>query len=452
MWLRSTLPRLARLAAAIYYRIEYAGAAVPPRGPVLLVANHPNSLLDPMLVLAASGRPLRFLAKAPLFEDPKVGWLVRAFGSIPVYRAADDPSRMARNDEMFRAVHAALAAGDAVALFPEGISHSEPALAPLKTGAARIAIGSSALVGGAFPLVPVGLVFRDKERFRSRAQVVVGDPVRWDDLAGRGVHDPEAVRELTERVARALAALTVNLESWLDAPVVDTAMAIWAAEEGRTATPPEEAAWRGITARLLATVRALGDAEGEQLVRDVSRHARRLARLHLAPGDLHADTDHAAALRWSAARLPVVMPLPLLVAAAGWVLFWVPYRLTGWVVGRFPLAPDTRSTWKLLVGAGVYLVWLVVLAVVVGLGFRWYIGMLVLLAAPGVGMLGLRLREHWRGSWRDLRRWLLLRSRRRLVAGLRDEQRALHARLGRLLERLAPHPQEAHAIPERRSQ
>jgi 1-acyl-sn-glycerol-3-phosphate acyltransferase len=163
---------------------------------VLLVANHPNSLLDPVLVQAVAGRPVRFLAKAPLFTDAKVGWLVRGAGAIPVFRAADDPAQMGRNEDTFRAVHAALAGCAAVGIFPEGLSHLEPGLAPLRTGAARIALG----VGRVFPVVPVGLVFRAKDVFRSDALVLVGEPVPWDDLAPRGIADAEAVRDLTARI------------------------------------------------------------------------------------------------------------------------------------------------------------------------------------------------------------------------------------------------------------
>src|SRR5690606_25587955 len=191
---------LARLTASIYYRVRFRGAAIPPAGPVLLVANHPNSLIDPMMVAAAAGRPVRFLAKAPLFDDPKTSWLVRAAAAIPVYRRSDDPALVGRNDEMFSAVHQALANGAAVAIFPEGISHSEPSLAPLRTGAARIALGAASVIGGAFPVIPVGLDFRDKERFRSEALSLVGQAVSWDDLAALGTDDPDAVRELTERI------------------------------------------------------------------------------------------------------------------------------------------------------------------------------------------------------------------------------------------------------------
>src|SRR3990170_9112737 len=185
-WLHAVLPHASRAAAAVCYRIRYGGAPVPRGGLFLLVATPPNSLLDPMLVAAAAGRRVRFLAKAPLWDDGKTAWLVRGAAAIPVYRRADDPGQMDRNEDAFRAVHAALAGGAAVGIFPEGLSHSEPALAPLKTGAARIALGGATLAGGAFPVIPVGLVFRRKDVFRSEALVLTGAAVAWGDLAAPG--------------------------------------------------------------------------------------------------------------------------------------------------------------------------------------------------------------------------------------------------------------------------
>ena len=142
-WLLPHMAWIARASARIYYRIRVEGEAPPQTGPVLFVANHPNSLIDPVLVAAAADRPLRFLAKAPLFEERLVGPLMRATGSIPVYRRQDDPDLMDRNASVFEAVHAAIADGAAVGIFPEGLSHSEPSLGRLRTGAARIALGAA---------------------------------------------------------------------------------------------------------------------------------------------------------------------------------------------------------------------------------------------------------------------------------------------------------------------
>src|SRR5512134_1803524 len=122
-WLLPIFPAVSRSAAFVYYRVHYAGEPVAATGPVLLVANHPNSLLDPMLVVAAARRPVRFLAKAPLFHDRKTAWLVRSAGAIPVHRRSDDPTQVGKNVDAFEAVYAELARGAAVGIFPEGLSH-----------------------------------------------------------------------------------------------------------------------------------------------------------------------------------------------------------------------------------------------------------------------------------------------------------------------------------------
>jgi glycerol-3-phosphate O-acyltransferase / dihydroxyacetone phosphate acyltransferase len=442
-WLLPVFPAVSRVAAFVYYRVRYAGEPVPRTGPVLLVANHPNSLLDPMLVVAAARRPVRFLAKAPLFRDIKTAWMVKAAGAIPVYRRSDDPAEVEKNVDAFAAVYAELPRGDAVGIFPEGLSHSEPALAPLKTGAARMALGGAALVGAAFPVIPVGLVFQRKDRFRSRAYVVTGRPVAWNDLAGRDVEDAEAVRTLTDRIAAALQAVTINLDQWADQPLVECAVRIWEAEHAARRTAAERVARLERTARLLRLVRDTVDAEGMRLADDVNRFRRRLDRLRLRPADLGASVSDRRAVGWSVGRLYLLAPLALALAVAGWALFLVPYHLTGWIVNRVRLKPDERSTWKMLVGIGVYAAWVVLVAGTTGAtgatGGMWrgvVAGVAVLLGMPAVGMLGLVVRERWRGAWADARRFFRMRSRRDLVAQLRDERRALGARLDALLTRL----------------
>jgi 1-acyl-sn-glycerol-3-phosphate acyltransferase len=434
-WLHALLPRVSRAAAFVYYRIRYTGEPVPRDGPVLLVANHPNSLLDPMLVAAAARRPVRFLAKAPLFADFKVAWLVKGAGAIPVYRRADDPAQMDKNLDAFRAVYSALADGAAVGIFPEGLSHSEPALAPLRTGAARIALGGALLAGAGFPVIPVGLVFRRKDQFRSEAVVLTGRPVAWDDLAARGADDAEAVRDLTERIGHALKHVTVNLERWQDRPLVDCAVRVWEAERGAGTDPAERVARLDATTRILAAVRRQQDDAAADLAAEVEAHRRRLARLRLGPADLTADVGLGRAFGWAVRRAHLALPIAALVAAAGLVAFYVPFRVTGWLVSRVKLREDERSTWKMLVGIGVYGVWVVALAIAAALGWGAWAGLATLTGVPAVGMVGLTVRERWRGSWDDARRFLVLRSRRDLVSTLQAEQGELAARLQTLYDR-----------------
>jgi glycerol-3-phosphate O-acyltransferase/dihydroxyacetone phosphate acyltransferase len=112
---------LARAITAVFYRVDEAGS-VAATGPVLLLPNHPNALLDPAVVWATSGRDVRFLAKSTLFEGAFAP-ILNAARAIPVYRRLDQGVDASRNIETFAAVQQALAGGDAICLFPEGISH-----------------------------------------------------------------------------------------------------------------------------------------------------------------------------------------------------------------------------------------------------------------------------------------------------------------------------------------
>lgn len=436
MWLLPILSTISTAAARTYYRLRVSGEAVPRRGPLLLVANHPNALLDPALVAVAARRPVRFLAKAPLLEDRRVGWLVRGAGAIPVYRRSDDPAAMGRNVDMFRAVTEALEGGSAIGIFPEGTSHSEPSLATLRTGAARIALGTYAQCRETFPIHPVGLVLRRKDVFRSQAAVVVGPEVSWKDLAGRGPEDHAAVRELTERIEGSLRRVTLNLESWEDRPLVECAEAIWSTEFSPRGAVHDRLARLEVVTRHLSRLRRLEDPGALALARDLRHYCRRLDRLGLQPADLVTDLRLQQSLRWTLRRLYLLGPPSLAAAVVGLLLFWIPYRLTGVVAGRLPGTVDVRSTYKLLAGILFYGLWtLTLVATAAGLGgIAWAGGVLVVV--PATGVVGLWVRERWRGAWTDARKFVLLRSRRRLVDGLRQRQHELAQRLREVYQEL----------------
>ncbi len=111
-----------RALARFYYpRIEVTGGELIPRdGPVLLVANHPNSLMDPVLLGIAARRPVRLLAKAPLFDVPVLGGVLRALGMVPAYRGSDDAKQVEKNTESLAAAAQQLARGGEMGIFPEG--------------------------------------------------------------------------------------------------------------------------------------------------------------------------------------------------------------------------------------------------------------------------------------------------------------------------------------------
>src|SRR5947209_8537026 len=162
-----------------FRRIEVSGSAhVPARGPVMFVLNHPNGLVDPAFLLCLAPRRVSFLAKAPLFKMPVLSYFVRALDSLPVYRHQDEGEDVSKNLETFAAAGRLLRSGGTIGICPEGVSHDEPRLRPIKTGAARIALGAVS-TGEVFDLkiVPAGLYYTSKTAFRSSALLCFGNPL-----------------------------------------------------------------------------------------------------------------------------------------------------------------------------------------------------------------------------------------------------------------------------------
>ncbi len=120
---------LVSLALPLFYRVKVNAPAAEPEGPVIFVCNHPNGLIDPALVFVITHRRVTFLAKAPLFKLPVIGWILKGLEALPVYRKQDDPTQMRGNEGTLEAARTALVKGRAITIFPEGRSHSEPMLA-----------------------------------------------------------------------------------------------------------------------------------------------------------------------------------------------------------------------------------------------------------------------------------------------------------------------------------
>ena len=430
-WLLPHTARIARAAARIFYRVQIEGHAPPKTGPVLFVANHPNSLVDPVLVTAAADRPVRFLAKAPLFEEGLVGPLVRATGSIPVYRRQDDPDLVDRNVSVFEAVHSALASGAAVGIFPEGLSHSEPGLARLRTGAARIALGAADRAGTIVPIVPVGIVLRQKDRFRSSALVLVGPPVEWNGLQGQPEEDADAVRELMDLIEQALRDVTINLERTEDGPVIECAESLFAAEFDLERASKDKIRRTRQATDTLRKIRHEDPAAAAELFVQIRDFADSLAVLGLSPRSLEAVARPRAALSWSVRHL-IFFLAGAPVAFVGQVLFLVPYHLTDWISRRPGIPRDIRSARKLLGGGALYLAWCAVLSILVGWKFGIPGGIAAAVTLPLLAVITLAVRERWRDAKRDFRRYFVLRRTGDVRGRLLERRRELAEELERL--------------------
>jgi 1-acyl-sn-glycerol-3-phosphate acyltransferase len=237
---RRVLHAIISIALRLFFRrIEATGIEKVPRsGAVIFVLNHPNGLIDPALVFVSLARRISFLAKSTIFSMKFAAFLMRALEVLPVYRQIDANLEMRKNFGIFEICRALLARNRCIAIFPEGISHDETELQPLKSGAARIALGAlgagqrmkdegegmkeenpsdSSLILNPLSLkiMAVGLYYTSKTAFRSEALIRYGEtldvaPVGLDK---NGEPPREAVRQLTNRIETALRNTTLNLET-----------------------------------------------------------------------------------------------------------------------------------------------------------------------------------------------------------------------------------------------
>ena len=209
------------VAVSLFFRrIELVNIdKLPPESGLIFVSNHPNALIDPALVFVALPRRIAFLAKSTLFKIPVFGFLIRVVGALPLYRQQDAGADVSKNQETFAVVRELLKKGGAIAMFPEGVSHNSPKLLPLKTGAARIALGTVSV--GENPaslklaIVPVGLFYTNKTTFRSEALLHFGEPIPVTpvELDADGQPPRVIVKDLTAKIENALREVTLNAES-----------------------------------------------------------------------------------------------------------------------------------------------------------------------------------------------------------------------------------------------
>jgi glycerol-3-phosphate O-acyltransferase / dihydroxyacetone phosphate acyltransferase len=214
-----------RVALRCYFRRLdlFHPERVPLKGPVLFASNHPNSLADAFLLGVSVPRRVHFVATVQLFRFRFLRAFLLRLGLVPVNRPSDNPRAMRSVLATFEACYAVLEKGEAIGIFPEGITHDDPQLKPIKSGPARMALELEHRWGGKLGLqiVPVGLTFSAKEIFRSDALVHFGRPIQAAKfLEGYAQSRKECIQRLSEQIENQLQSLILHLNHLEHARVV----------------------------------------------------------------------------------------------------------------------------------------------------------------------------------------------------------------------------------------
>jgi glycerol-3-phosphate O-acyltransferase / dihydroxyacetone phosphate acyltransferase len=338
---------LLELALGFYFRrIErFHPERVPAARPVLFVSNHPNSLTDSFLIGTSVARKVNFVATVQLFRAAPLKWLLTRCGVIPINRPRDDPRAMRSVAASFEACFRVLEDGQAVGIFPEGITYDDSQLKEIKTGAARLALELEHRHAGALglQLVPVGLSYTAKEKYRSDVLIHFGHPVAVAEfLEGYPERRKECVTRLTGEIEHRLQQLILHLPGLEHQRIVAGVKRLYLDKlrvGNQISYEPVSPAAEELllTQRIAAVVERAFETQPEAAAGFAARlHAYEhgLARLHVSDEQVAWSQGRGRLISqdlfWAALA---ILGAPL--AVYGWLHRLAPFLVVRWALGRF---------------------------------------------------------------------------------------------------------------------
>jgi glycerol-3-phosphate O-acyltransferase/dihydroxyacetone phosphate acyltransferase len=309
-----------------FRRIEVVGLEnVPSAGPVIFAGNHPNALMDGWLLTAKCGRwPLHFLANAKLWNYRMLVPVLNATGAVPVYRREEHEDDV-DNREAFARIYEVLESGHCVGIFPEGVSHVESQLIKLKTGTARLALQVADRGKVVANIIPCGLNYIHRHRFRSQVFIEFGRPIAIDRqwLEDFRKNEQDAVVRLTGHLADALKSVTLNAPDWRTLRFIQTTRRLY--KPSSTELSPSQ--YVELNRRFVnAYVADRDDPEVIALQDAVEDYQSRLDLLGLKDHQLRSPVTAGYAFRKIVLRcltmlalLPLAIPGALLHLPVGWI-------------------------------------------------------------------------------------------------------------------------------------
>ncbi len=446
-------PIFERAAAYFFLDIEVIGAEnIPSDGPVLFASNHPNSLMDTVVLGAHVQRPIHFLARSGLFSNPAAGAVLRAAGAIPIYRRQDGNAGPGSNRDAFSAAYEVLKGGGIIGIFPEGQNAPSRHVRDIKTGIARIALGAeaSAREPVGVKVVPVGLNYEKRHEFLSRVLIRFGTPIDARSHFEAHGDDRDSVVALTREIESQMRELAVHVHKEERIELLESIDELVGEEVLEEKIGKVDV--RSVDRRLLRKLRGRGGKDPQlndrfqvrqwiadaieyfdthdpgrvaRLERNLDRYRLNLAQLHLKE-DFGDRAPQTLSARRESMRLLLYAMILAPIALWGLVHNFVPYRLTRRAAIR---APEEAIIAVRGLSFG-FLYFGLTYAIVGGMAYgalRWW---------PGVAMWILSLPVA--GAW-------FLRYRRRLgIFAHRIFVRGLFGKARRLLERAQIQREQLH--------
>ncbi|KAL1670114.1 hypothetical protein GGF50DRAFT_94701 [Schizophyllum commune] len=430
---------------------------IPEDGhPCIVTANHSNSLTDALLMVTSRRKMLRLTAKATQFgRGTFTSWLIESAGTVPLKRAKDYPDGKVDNSEVMLKLMEALEAGDAVCLFPEGMSRYHPSIAPMKTGVARLV--SDVLSRNCddpdfkISILPCSVTYMHRQHFRSDVLVSFHEPMTFRPNAS-SLENPELlapvdfnnIRELTAKLHNTISSGTLDAPSWDMARTAKLAARIYAP----LGTQMSLGEYVRVTQRFLDAFKSkevMAD-ELDDLQQELKHYQDQLVQWGIKDDRVRRPLPRHTILYRMSIRLPWALFLFLLCLPG--LTLWLPVFLATFIaVHNFKKTGPIFDTWDEIAQ------YKLVYGLFSGLGV-WALAVLLTLpcaaltfvAVPVVMWMGLRWFEDAVASFRAFTALLrLLKVGKPTLEAMRERRAGLHERIMRLAKEIdLPEDPEEH--------
>ena len=333
---------------------------IPNKGPIIFVCNHPNTMIDPLLVGTTCKRKLFFFAKATLFNNTFTNWILKNLQLVPVYRKQDDPSKANKNTDTFEKGYQILEEDGAFLIFPEGISTGDRKLSKIKTGAARIGFGAMVRNNWALNIniVPVGLSYSNAIKFKSNVIIRYGKPIQLKSFEEEYKHDEiNCVNQLTTQIQTALSKLTTNVNDLESEEIVSALELIYKKELmidlGLDIKNKSDdfSATKGLVAGVEWYFKNR-PSKVEEFKQMLKKYQDNLDLLELKDEFLNPSTKSLGIIQRAKIITYIILGFPIYLY--GLINNIIPYKLPRWLAKKLAGSKSEIATTKLVTGIGAF--------------------------------------------------------------------------------------------------
>ncbi len=336
---------------------------IPAKGPLMVLANHPSTFMDPIVIATMLKREVYFLAKGELFKGSLAKALFARINMIPVYRKQDDPNQMSKNQETFDKCYEHLEKGGAILMFPEGTSITERKLRPIKTGAARIILGAEARNDFKLnaQIITIGLNYANPHKFNRDLFINIEAPIKAADYKEEYTNDTvEGAQHLTEDIRLQLEKLIIGINDQKTDDLANDIEMLYKHKLSKELGISEEDknADFTLTKNIVEAVEyyVLNDPERAEKMRvRIKEYLKNLNTIGITDADIGADQENRSLIKSSLkAFFTIILGFPLFVY--GWINNILAFEIPGWITNKITPVIEYRGAIGMVLGMFTFLI------------------------------------------------------------------------------------------------